>query len=82
MKNKNKFKIKDVIYFGNYRIILTEEKERKEVVYYYYLQNIEYGIISTELVLSKKATKYKDFKEIVLGDIDEDIENYKEAYED
>lgn len=82
MKNKNKFKIKDVIYFGKYRVILTEEKEGKEVLYYYYLQNIEYGIISTELVLSKKATKYKDFKEIVLGAIDEDIENYKEVYED
>lgn len=82
MKNKNKFKIKDVIYFGKYRIILTEEKEGKEVLYYYYLQNIEYGIISTQLAISKKATKYKDFKEIVLGAIDEDIQIYQESYED
>lgn len=27
MKNRNKFKIKDVIYFGKYRLIITEEKE-------------------------------------------------------
>ena len=82
MKNKNKFKIKDIIYFGKYRMILTEEKEGKEVMYYYYLQNIEYGIISTQLAMRKKATKYKDFKEIVLAAIDEDIQIYQEAYED
>lgn len=81
MKNKNKFKIKDVIYFGKYRIILTEEKE-KSATMYYYLQNIEYGIISTQLAMRKKSTKYKDFKEIVLGAIDEDIEFYQEEYED
>ena len=82
MKNRNKFKIKDVIYFGKYRLILTEEKEKSEVMWYYYLQNIEYCVISTQLAMTKKSTKYKDFKEIVLGAIDEDIENYKEAYED
>lgn len=82
MKNKNKFKIKDVIYFDKYRIILTEEKEGQEVMWYYYLQNIEYGIISAQLAMSKKSTKYKDFKEIVLGAIDEDIEFYQEEYED
>ena len=82
MKNRNKFKIKDVIYFGKYRLILTEEKEGKEVLYYYYLQNIEYGIISAQLAMNKKSTKYNDFKEIVLAAIDEDIENYQEVYED
>ena len=82
MKNRNKFKIKDVIYFGKYRIILTEEKEKSATMYYYYLQNIEYGIISTQLAMSKKSTKYKDFKEIVLCSIDEDIEFYQEEYED
>lgn len=82
MKNRNKFKIKDIIYFDKYRIILTEEKEGQEVMWYYYLQNIEYGIISTQLAMSKKSTKYKDFKEIVLDAIDEDIEFYQEEYED
>ena len=82
MKNRNKFKIKDVIYFGKYRLILTEEKEKSATMYYYYLQNIEYGIISAQLAMTKKSTKYKDFKEIVLGAIDEDIEMYQELYED
>lgn len=82
MKNKNKFKIKDVIYFGKYHIILTEEKEKNATMYYYYLQNMEYAIISTQLAMAKKSTKYKDFKEIVLGAIDEDIEFYQEKYED
>ena len=82
MKKIKNLKIKDVIYFGKYRLILTEEKEKNVVMYYYYLQNIEYGIISTQLGMSKKAIKYKDFKEIVLGAVDEDIQIYKESYED
>ena len=82
MKNRNKFKIKDVIYFGKYRLILTEEKEKNDVMYYYYLQNIEYGIISMQVGMIKKTIKYRDFKEIVLNSIDEDIQIYREAYED
>lgn len=82
MKKIKNLKIKDVIYFGKYRLILTEEKEGQEVMWYYYLQNIEYGIISAQLAMSKKSTKYKDFKEIVLGAVDEDIQIYKESYED
>lgn len=82
MKNKNKFKIKDVIYFGKYRLILTEEKEKDDIMYYYYLQNIEYGIISMQVGMIKNTIKYKDFKEIVLNSIDEDIQIYQEAYED
>ena len=82
MKNRNKFKIKDIIYFGKYRLILTEEKEKNEVMYYYYLQNIEYGIISMQVGMIKNTIKYKDFKEIVLNSIDEYIETYKALYED
>lgn len=82
MKNRNKFKIKDIIYFDKYRIILTEEKEGQEVMWYYYLQNIEYGIISTQLGMNKNSIKYKDFKEIMLNSIDEDIQIYQELYED
>lgn len=82
MKNRNKFKVKDVLYFGKYRLILTEEKEKDEIMYYYYLQNIEYGIISMQVGMTKKSTKYKDFKEIILNDVAEDIRIYREEYED
>ena len=82
MKNRNKFKVKDVLYFGKYRLILTEEKEKDEIMYYYYLQNIEYGIISMQVGMTKKSTKYKDFKEIILNDVAEDIQIYREEYED
>ena len=82
MKNKNKFKIKDVIYFGKYRVILTEEREKDDIMYYYYLQNMEYGIISMQFGMSKKSIKYTEFKEIVFGSVDEYIQTYKEEYED
>ena len=82
MKNKNKFKIKDIIYIDKYRLFLTEEKEEKEVMYYSYLQNVGYGIISMLVCMSKKSTKYKEFKEIALNNLYEDIEIYKEMYED
>ena len=82
MKNKNKFKIKDVIYFGKYRLILTEEREKDDIMYYYYLQNIEYGIISMQFGMTKKSTKYREFKEIVLCSVDEYIQTYKALYED
>ena len=82
MKNKNKFKIKDIIYIGNYRLFLTEEKEEKEVMYYSYLQNVGYGIISMLVGMSKKSTKYKEFKEIALNNLYDDIEIYKEMHED
>lgn len=82
MKKIKNLKIRDVIYFGKYCLILTEEKEKNGVMYYYYLQNIEYKIISMQLGMSKKEIKYKDFKEIVLGAVDEDIQIYKESYED
>lgn len=82
IKNRNKFKVKDVIYFGKYRLILTQEKEKNEIMYYYYLQNIEYGIISMQVGMTKKSTKYNEFKEIILNSVDEDIKIYKECYED
>ena len=82
MKNRNKFKIKDIIYIDKYRIFLTEEIENNEVLYYYYLQNIGYGIISMQIGMAKKSTKYKDFKQMVLNNIIEDIEIYQDAYED
>lgn len=82
MKNKNKFKIKEVLYFGKYRLILTEEKEKDDILYYYYLQNIEYGIISMQIGMLKKSIKYKDFKKIVLDSVDEYIQTYKAMYED
>ena len=82
MKNRNKFKIKDVIYFGKYRLILTEEREKDDIMYYYYLQNIEYGIISMQFGMTKKSTKYREFKEIVLASVDEYIQTYKALYED
>lgn len=82
MKNKNKFKIKDVIYFGKYRLILTEEREKDDIMYYYYLQNIEYGIISMQFGMTKNSTKYREFKKIVLCSVDEYIQTYKEEYED
>lgn len=82
MKNKNKFKIKDIIYFDNYRLFLTEEKEEKEVMYYSYLQNVGYGIISMLVGMSKKSIKYKEFKEIALNNLYDDIEIYKEMHED
>ena len=64
MKSRNKFKIKDIIYIGKYRLILTEEKEKDDILYYYYLQNIEYGIISMQIGMLKKSIKYKDFKKL------------------
>lgn len=82
MKNRNKFKVKDVIYFGKYRLILTEEREKDDIMYYYYLQNIEYGIISIQFGMTKKSTKYREFKEIVLASVDEYIQTYKALYED
>lgn len=82
MKNRNKFKIKDIIYFGKYRLILTEEREKDDIMYYYYLQNIEYGIISMQFGMTKKSTKYREFKEIVLASVDEYIQTYKALYED
>ena len=64
MKSRNKFKIKDIIYIGKYRLILTEEKEKDDILYYYYLQNIEYVIISMQIGMLKKSIKYKDFKKL------------------
>ena len=82
MKNKNKFKIKDIIYIGKYRLFLTEEREKDDIMYYYYLQNIEYGIISMQFGMIKKSIKYREFKEIVLGSVDEYIQTYKAMHED
>lgn len=82
MKNRNKFKIKEIIYIGKYRLFLTEEREKDDIMYYYYLQNIEYGIISMQIGMMKKSIKYKDFKKIVLDSVDEYIQTYKEEYED
>lgn len=82
MKSRNKYKIKDIIYIGKYRLFLTEEREKDDIMYYYYLQNIEYGIISMQFGMSKKSIKYREFKEIVFGSVDEYIQTYKEEYED
>ena len=82
MKSRNKFKIKDIIYIGKYRLFLTEEKEKDDILYYYYLQNIEYGIISMQIGMLKKSIKYKDFKKIVLDSVDVYIQTYKAMYED
>lgn len=82
MKNRNKFKIKEVLYFGQYRLFLTEEKEEKGTMYYAYLQNISYGIISMLFGFPKKSTKFEEFKKICLNCVDEYILSYKEDYED
>ena len=82
MKNKNKFKIKEVLYFDNYRLFLTEEKEENDILYYAYLQNISYGIISMMFGFPKKSTKFEEFKKICLNCLDEYILTYKEDYED
>lgn len=82
MKNKNKFKLKEVAYFGEYRLFLTEEKEEQETIYCAYLQNIHYGIISMMFGFPKKSTKFEEFKKICLNCLDEYILTYKAEYED
>lgn len=82
MKNKNKFKIKEVLYFDNYRLFLTEENEENDILYYAYLQNISYGIISMMFAFHKNSTKFKEFKKICLNCVAEYILDYKEDFED
>ena len=71
MKKIKNLKIKDVIYFGEYRLFLTEEKEEKGTMYHSYLQNISCGIISSLFGYPKKSVKFEEFKKICLNCLDE-----------
>ena len=53
---------------------------KKELCYEFYLQNEKYGIMNFMFGIPKSDMEF--FKEIVLYDIENYIDNYKKDYED
>lgn len=64
--------------YKNYVVYVKWCKE--ELCYEFYLQNEEYGII--DLMFGIPASDMEDMQEIVLANIEDYIEIYKQDYED
>lgn len=74
-------KLLKVLMFGKYRILIFKEYD-KEMLYTYYIQNIEYGIIQFVYGQLCKDINFKDFIDIIKRNINEDVLNYMDMYED
>ena len=62
--------------YKNYVVYIKETN----ISYEYYLQNEEYGVIS--LMFGIPKSDIKDIENIILANIEDYIETYKEEYED
>lgn len=69
---RKKYKYKDYVVYVKWNF--------KNLCYEFYLQNEEYGVIS--LMFGIPKSDIKDIENIILANIEDYIETYKEEYED